>query len=63
MVTHDMDSLFNVCDRVAVLVDKRVVVGSLDEIVQSPHPWIQSYFNDPRAVRARKKEKNNVRAN
>ena len=49
MVTHDMDSLFNICDRVAVLVDKKVVVGSLDEIVQSTHPWIQSYFNDPRA--------------
>ncbi len=63
MVTHDMDSLFNICDRVAVLVDKKVVVGSLDEIVRSPHPWIQSYFNDPRAVRARQKENNNVRAN
>ena len=63
MVTHDMDSLFNICDRVAVLVDKKVVVGSLDEIVQSPHPWIQSYFNDPRAVRARQQENKNVRAN
>lgn len=63
MVTHDMDSLFRLCDRVAVLVDKKVVVGSLDEIVQSPHPWIQTYFNDPRAVRARRKEKKNVRAN
>ena len=49
MVTHDMDSLFNICDRVAVLVDKKVVVGSLDEIVRSSHPWIQNYFNDPRA--------------
>jgi phospholipid/cholesterol/gamma-HCH transport system ATP-binding protein len=63
MVTHDMDSLFNICDRVAVLVDKKVVVGSLDEIVHSPHPWIQSYFNDPRAVRARQQENKNVRAN
>jgi phospholipid/cholesterol/gamma-HCH transport system ATP-binding protein len=53
MVTHDMDSLFGICDRVAVLVDKKIVVGALHEIVQSPHPWIQSYFNDPRAVRAR----------
>jgi len=63
MVTHDMDSLFNICDRVAVLVDKKVVVGSLDEIVRSQHPWIQSYFNDPRAVRARQQESKNVRAN
>lgn len=63
MITHDMDSLFNICDRVAVLVDKKVVTGSLDEIVQSPHPWIQSYFSDPRAVRARQQENKNVRAN
>ena len=63
MVTHDMDSLFNICDRVAVLVDKKVVVGGLDEIVQSTHPWIKSYFGDPRAVRARQKENKNVRAN
>ena len=63
MITHDMDTLFNICDRVAVLVDKKIVVGTLDEIVRSSHPWIQSYFNDPRAVRARQKEKKNVRAN
>ena len=63
MVTHDVDSLFNICDRVAVLVDKKVVVGSLDEIVQSQHPWIRSYFSDPRAMRARQKENKNVRAN
>ena len=63
MVTHDVDSLFGICDRVAVLVDKKVKVGSLDEIVQCPHPWIQSYFNDPRSMRARQKENNNVRAN
>ena len=63
MITHDMDTLFNICDRVAVLVDKKIVVGTLDEIVRSSHPWIQSYFNDPRAVRARQKENKNVRAN
>ncbi len=63
MVTHDMDSLFGICDRVAVLVDRKIVVGGLDEIVRYPHPWIQRYFNDPRSVRARQKEKKNVRAN
>jgi phospholipid/cholesterol/gamma-HCH transport system ATP-binding protein len=63
MVTHDMDSLFGICDRVAVLVDKKIVVGASHEIVQSPHPWIQRYFNDPRAIRARSKENKNVRAN
>ena len=55
MVTHDMDSLFGICDRVAVLVDKKIVVAAPNEIVHSPHPWIQSYFNDPRATRARQK--------
>ena len=63
MITHDVDTLFNICDRVAVLVDKKIVVGTLDEIVRSTHPWIQSYFNDPRAVRARQKENTNVRTN
>jgi phospholipid/cholesterol/gamma-HCH transport system ATP-binding protein len=53
MVTHDVDTLFGVCDRVAVLVDKQVVVGPLEEVIASPHPWIQAYFNDPRALRAR----------
>jgi phospholipid/cholesterol/gamma-HCH transport system ATP-binding protein len=55
MVTHDMDSLFGICDRVAVLVDRKIVVATPQEIVKSPHPWIQSYFNDPRATRARQK--------
>ncbi len=52
MVTHDVDTLFRVCDRVAVLVDQNVVVGPLEEVVRSQHPWIQRYFNDPRAQRA-----------
>jgi len=60
MVTHDMDSLFGVCDRVAVLVDKKIVIGTPDEITRSPHPWIQRYFNDPRARRARQTEKNDA---
>ena len=61
MVTHDVDTLFGVCDRVAVLIDKKVVVGTLEEITQSQHPWIQQYFNDPRALRARGVEKSDGR--
>ena len=53
MITHDVDTLFNVCDRVAVLVNKGIVVDTVEEIVQHPDPWIQDYFGDPRAVRAR----------
>ena len=48
MVTHDLDSLFAICDRVAVLVDKRIRVGTLDELLRDAHPWIHSYFHGPR---------------
>ncbi|MDJ0927969.1 MAG: ATP-binding cassette domain-containing protein [Gammaproteobacteria bacterium] len=61
MVTHDVDSLFGICDRVAVLVDKKVVIGTLDELTQSQHPWIHDYFNDPRARRAQQMENTNGR--
>jgi phospholipid/cholesterol/gamma-HCH transport system ATP-binding protein len=49
MITHDLDSLYAICDRVAVLADKKVVaVGPIAELKQSTHPWIQEYFNGPR---------------
>jgi phospholipid/cholesterol/gamma-HCH transport system ATP-binding protein len=54
MITHDVDSLFGICDRVAVLVNKGIIVDTLAEIVKHPDPWIQKYFGDPRAVRARR---------
>jgi phospholipid/cholesterol/gamma-HCH transport system ATP-binding protein len=53
MITHDVDTLFSVCDRVAVLVNKGIIVDTLDKLVKHPDPWIQQYFGDPRAVRAR----------
>lgn len=49
MVTHDLDSLARICDRIAVLVDKRIVVGTMTELMRDPHPWIQAYFHGPRA--------------
>lgn len=49
MVTHDLDSLARICDRIAVLVDKRIVVGTMAELTINPHPWIQEYFHGPRA--------------
>ena len=48
MVTHDLDSLHAVCDRISVLVDKRVKVGTLETLMRDPHPWIQEYFCGPR---------------
>ncbi len=48
MVTHDLDTLVAVCDRVAVLVDKRLRIGTIPELLRDPHPWIQAYFRGPR---------------
>jgi phospholipid/cholesterol/gamma-HCH transport system ATP-binding protein len=48
MVTHDLDTLFSICDRVAVLVDKKIHVGSLEQMLEDEHPWIRAYFHGPR---------------
>ncbi len=48
LVTHDLDSLLTICDRVAVLLDKRVKVGTVEEMMRDPEPWIQDYFHGPR---------------
>ncbi|WP_235830184.1 ABC transporter ATP-binding protein [Algihabitans albus] len=48
MVTHDLDSLYAICDRVSVLVDKRVKVGTIAELERESDPWIQDYFLGPR---------------
>lgn len=49
LITHDLDTLHAICDRVAVLADKRVIaVGTIDELLAMDHPWIQEYFNGPR---------------
>lgn len=49
MVTHDLDSLYTICDRVAVLADRRVAaVAPIKELEQNSHPWIQEYFHGPR---------------
>lgn len=49
MVTHDLDSLHAICDRIAVLVDKHVKVGTMAEHLKDNHPWIREYFHGPRA--------------
>jgi phospholipid/cholesterol/gamma-HCH transport system ATP-binding protein len=49
MITHDLDTLVTTCDRVAVLVDKKIVVDTLEGIMSNPHPWIQEYFHGARA--------------
>lgn len=50
LITHDLDTLYAICDRVAVLADKQVIaVGTIPELLESGHPWIEEYFNGPRA--------------
>jgi phospholipid/cholesterol/gamma-HCH transport system ATP-binding protein len=50
MVTHDLDSLHRVCDRIAVLGDGKIIeAGSMDKMLESKHPWLMSYFHGDRA--------------
>jgi len=49
MITHDLDSLFRICDRVGVIIDGRMITDTLAGILQNPHPWIQQYFHGARA--------------
>ena len=49
LITHDLDTLYAICDRVAVLADKHVVaVGTIPELLALDHEWIQEYFKGPR---------------
>lgn len=55
LITHDLDTLYAICDRVAVLADHKVAaIGPLDEIERLEHPWIREYFHGPRARAARR---------
>ncbi|MGN6470699.1 MAG: ABC transporter ATP-binding protein [Rhizobiaceae bacterium] len=50
MVTHDLDSLFSACDRIAVLGNKKVLVqGTIEDMLASEEPWVKSYFRGKRA--------------
>lgn len=50
LVTHDLDSLYAICDRVAVLADGRIIVADTVSVVErNPHPWIRGCFQGPRA--------------
>jgi len=49
MITHDLDTLFRTCSRVGVIVDRRMITGSLDDLLQNQNPWIREYFHGPRA--------------
>jgi phospholipid/cholesterol/gamma-HCH transport system ATP-binding protein len=50
MVTHDLDSLYSICDTIAALADGKVIAaGTLETMLASEHPWLRSYFHGKRA--------------
>ena len=49
MITHDLDTLFQTCTRVGVIVDGRMITDTLPGLLENPTPWIQEYFHGPRA--------------
>lgn len=49
MITHDLDTIFRTCSRVGVIVEGRMISGTLEAIAQNPHPWIKAYFQGVRA--------------
>jgi phospholipid/cholesterol/gamma-HCH transport system ATP-binding protein len=52
MVTHDLDSLYTVCNRVAALAAGKIVaIGPMSEVLTSPHPWVQAYFRGARGLK------------
>ena len=51
MVTHDLESLYTVCDRVAALADGRIVAdGPMPTMLECEHPWVQTYFRGKRGA-------------
>lgn len=49
IVTHDLNTLFNICDRVAVLADRKITVDTVDKLTRSADPWIHDLLHSPRA--------------
>ncbi len=49
IVTHDLTTLFTLCDRVAILVDKKITIDTLQHLLRSDHPWIHDFLHGPRA--------------
>ncbi len=49
LITHDLDTLYEICDRVAVIAEKKIIaIGTIPELIATGHPWIEEYFNGPR---------------
>jgi phospholipid/cholesterol/gamma-HCH transport system ATP-binding protein len=54
LITHDLDTLYTICDRVAVIAEKRIVINApLPQVERYDHDWVQAYFHGPRGRAAR----------
>ena len=62
MVTHDLDSIYTIADRVAVLVDQELRIGTIDEMRRDQNPWIARYFGGPRGRAAEVAQRTRRRA-
>lgn len=51
MVTHDLESLKQVCEKIVVIIDKKVIIDTTENIQNNPHPWIQEYFHGEEELR------------
>jgi phospholipid/cholesterol/gamma-HCH transport system ATP-binding protein len=60
MITHDLDSLYSICDRIAVLVDKKLRIGTLEDHLRDEHPWVKAYFHGERSRAAMLEKKEDV---
>jgi phospholipid/cholesterol/gamma-HCH transport system ATP-binding protein len=49
MITHDLDTMSSICDRIGVLIDRKLRTGTLKDHLKDPHPWMQEYFHNKRA--------------
>ena len=49
IVTHDLNTLFTICDRVAVLAERKITVDTVDKLTRSANPWIHDLLHSPRA--------------
>jgi phospholipid/cholesterol/gamma-HCH transport system ATP-binding protein len=62
LITHDLDTLYAICDRVAVIADRKVVaIGTITELLALDHEWIQEYFRGPRGRAAATAERKRAR--
>jgi phospholipid/cholesterol/gamma-HCH transport system ATP-binding protein len=59
IVTHDLTTLFTICGRIAVLVDRKLIVATAEKLMKSEHPWIHEFFHGPRAEGAMNARKAN----